>query len=95
MDGITFEEDDALTRGRIYVLENKLKTAAFLVSSIGAFFVASMDYGVQVLGFELWIVSNIAWMSIGVKESDYPLLMTFFVYFVFNMLGTAKRWGWC
>jgi len=95
VDGITFEEDDIFTRIKRYTQENKLKTSAFLVSSIGAFFVASMDYGVQALGFELWIVSNISWMAIGIEEGDYPLFFTFLVYFGFNLLGTANRWGWC
>lgn len=78
-----------------YVQKNKLKTIAFIVSSLGAFFVASMDYGIQMLGFELWIVSNLSWIIIGARTEDYPLLLTFLVYFVFNIMGMLNRGGWC
>lgn len=94
MDGITYEEDGVFYRVKDYVEENKLKTSAFVVSSCGAFFVASTDLTVQLIGFQLWIVSNIAWMIIGVNEGDYPLLLTFFVYFMFNIWGIVNRWGW-
>lgn len=78
-----------------YVQKNKLKTIAFIVSSLGAFFVASMDYGIQMLGFELWIVSNLSWIIIGARTEDYPLLLTFLVYSVFNIMGMLNRGGWC
>lgn len=94
MDGITFEDDSVFSRVRDYVGDNKLKTSAFLVSSLGAFFVASTDLSIQLIGFELWILSNIAWIVIGIDEQDYPLMMTFMVYFMFNILGTFNRWGW-
>lgn len=78
-----------------YVRDNRLKVFAFVFSSAGAFFVASKDYGLQLIGFELWILSNIAWLITGVKEKDYPLFLTFLVYFVFNMWGIANRIWWC
>jgi len=95
MDEITLEENGRLSRVFEYVCEHKLKTLAFLVSATGAFCVASMDYGVQVVGFELWLFSNVSWILIGIEEDDYPLMMTFSVYFMLNIWGTMARWGWC
>ncbi len=75
---------------------NQLGVFAFVVSSVGAFFVASKDYGLQLIGFELWILSNLAWLVVGAREEDYSLMLTFGVYFCFNMWGIANRAGlWC
>jgi hypothetical protein len=86
---------DWISRCFTYTKENKLKCFAFVVSSAGAFCVASKDYNVQLIGFSLWIVSNIAWLSIGLEEKDYPLFLTFLVYFVFNAWGIFNRIVWC
>jgi hypothetical protein len=86
---------DWITRCANYVNGNKLKCFAFVVSSAGAFCVASKDYDVQLVGFSLWIISNIAWLITGIKEEDYPLFLTFLVYFVFNIWGIVNRIGWC
>lgn len=78
-----------------YVKNNQLKVFAFAVSSLGAVFVAMRDYNMQLIGFELWILSNLAWLVTGVREEDYPLMLTFGVYFIFNMWGIANRIGAC
>lgn len=78
-----------------YIQNNQLKVFAFIISSTGAIFVAMRDYSMQLIGFELWIISNMAWLITGVREEDYPLMLTFGVYFVFNMWAIANRIGWC
>lgn len=78
-----------------YIQNNQLKVFAFLISSVGAVFVAMRDYDMQLIGFELWVVSNLAWLVTGVREEDYPLMLTFGVYFCFNIWGIMNRAGWC
>lgn len=98
MDMLGPDNTTWLSRAVQYVNENRLKTIASTISVIGAFFVASLNYGVQLIGFEMWIVSNASWIVVGIRDSDYPLLLMFLVYFGFNLVGVFNRigiWGEC
>ena len=78
-----------------YMRNNSLSCAAFLFSAIGSWFVADVQLDAQMFGFQIWIVSNILWIVYGVKKSDWFVVATFAIYFVFNLRGVANRCGWC
>lgn len=78
-----------------YIRHNLLSCTAFLFSAVGSWFVADVKLDAQMIGFQIWIVSNILWICYGARKRDWFVVATFVIYFVFNLRGVANRCGWC
>jgi hypothetical protein len=73
-----------------FILDN-IQWFAMILGIGGALYVRVATDHAKVIGFELWVYSNICWGVGGYFTNNYPLIITNFVYLLCNLDGIRNH----